>query len=127
MKRRLQYRSYRHRIIIFQNIWMLRWNVQSPGKVQLFKMTQEEIENVASILIFFHCFVIQNLPQNKYPGTYSFPSEFFWTFKGEVMSSTLHQLFQRTKIGRLLPDEFYKTSFILMSKLWWRHIKNIKF
>ena len=56
MKRRLQYRSYRHRIIIFQNIWMLRWNVQSPGKVQLFKMTQEEIENVASILIFFKLF-----------------------------------------------------------------------
>ena len=65
---------------------MLGWNVQRPGKVQLFKTTQEEIENVASIPLFFNCFVIQNLSQNKYPATYSFPSEFFWTFKGEVMS-----------------------------------------
>ena len=86
-------------------------------KHNLLRLNQEEIENINRTTTSTEIeTVIKNLPTNKNTGTDGFIGRFYQTFR-EELTPILLKLFQSKVEGGTLPNSFYETSIILISKL----------
>ena len=80
------------------------------------KLKREETENVNRTITGKETeSAIKNLPRNNSLESDSFPGEFHYTFKAEIISILL-KLFQKTEIEGKLPHSFYETSITLTPK-----------
>ena len=80
------------------------------------KLNQEEIDQVNRPITTNEIkYVIKTLPTNKSPGPDSFTSEYYQTYKEEIIPILL-KLFQKAEEKGTHPKTFYDTTITLIPK-----------